>query len=269
MQHVERADARDQHGEAERQKIIAPCLGDDGDERDDEGRNGKASGPYCRGIADEQHEDGADHGDRCARGPVGDEARQRSAGDRASQRGEIADLADQRQLRARRDAAEQNRRREDADRNKHRGRRLAHACGAFIRIVEQIADDARVVDDGDDSAEQHQRRNRDMAGDRGGVDHQELRDEAGERRQAHDCKTCERVSAGGEWHDAAEAGEVFQAPPAGPQNKGARGVEEEGLHHRVVGQMQQRRRRSPAPRRCRESRRSRRSGRWSRRRACA
>ena len=215
-------------------------LSDHADERRDQGRDGEASRPDRGDAADQQHGDGADHGDRGARRPVGDEARQRSAGDRALERSEVADALDQRELPARRDAADHNRRRQRADRRQHCGRRLAHGFFALVGVIEQEADDASVVDDRNDAAHQHQRGDADMAAHRRGVDHQELGDEAGERRQAHDGEACERIGRGRERHDPAEAGEILDPPPAGPQNEGARGVEEQGLHHRVIGDMQQR-----------------------------
>ena len=193
VQHVERADGRDQDGEAEGQQIVATVLCDHADERGDQRRDRKPPGPDRRDAADEQHGDGADHGDRGARRPVGDEARQGSTGDRALERGEVADALDQRELPARRDAADHNRRRQRADRRQHRGGRLAHGFVALVGVIEQEADDASVVDDRNDSAEQHQRGDAGMAAHRRGVDHQELGDEAGERRQAHDGEACERV----------------------------------------------------------------------------
>ena len=48
------------------------------------------------------------------------------------------------------------------------------------------------------------------------------------------------VGACGEGHDAAKAREVFDAPPASAQEESARSIEEEGFHHRVVGEVQER-----------------------------
>ena len=93
MQHVERADGGDQHGEAKRQEVVAPRLGDHAAERRDQRRDREPSGPDRRGPADERHRDRADDGDGRAGRPVGDEARQRPAGERAAQRGQVADLS--------------------------------------------------------------------------------------------------------------------------------------------------------------------------------
>ena len=157
VQHVECAHTRDQHCEAEGEKIVARCFEDDAAERCDQHGNGKATGPGHRHAANQEHRHGAGHRYACTQGPVRHEAGQRQALQRAAHRRKIANVAYEAQLIARREAAEDNRRREHAHGREHRGGSLADACLAFIGVVEEEADNAGVVDHPDDAAEQHER----------------------------------------------------------------------------------------------------------------